>query len=79
MAPWFWGAAVLAGLSTVSIPTLVSAQSSLQVVYPPNDHQTTAAQIFFIGTGAPNQPVLLNGEAIENRSEASHFAPSRTL
>ncbi|PSN77578.1 N-acetylmuramoyl-L-alanine amidase, partial [filamentous cyanobacterium CCP4] len=61
MAQWVWGAAALAGLSTVSITTLASAQSSLQVVYPPNDHQTTAAQIFFIGTGAPDQPVLLNG------------------
>ncbi|MGG6237546.1 N-acetylmuramoyl-L-alanine amidase [Nodosilinea sp. AN01ver1] len=79
MAQWVWGAAALAGLSTVSIPSLASAQTSLQVVYPPNDHQTTAAQIFFIGTGAPGQPVLLNGEAIENRSEAGHFAPSRPL
>ncbi|MGB3203205.1 MAG: N-acetylmuramoyl-L-alanine amidase [Nodosilinea sp.] len=79
MAQWVWGAAALAGLSTLSITTLASAQSSLQVVYPPNDHQTTAAQIFFIGTGAPDQPVLLNGEAIAERSEAGHFAPSRPL
>ncbi|MBE9159677.1 N-acetylmuramoyl-L-alanine amidase [Nodosilinea sp. LEGE 06152] len=79
MAQWVWGAAALAGLSTVSITTLASAQSSLQVVYPPNNHQTTAAQIFFIGTGAPDQPVLLNGEPIEDRSEAGHFAPSRPL
>lgn len=79
MAQWVWGTAALAGLSTVSITTLASAQSPLQVVYPPDGHQTTAAQIFLIGTGAPDQPVLLNGEPIEGRSESGHFAPSRPL
>lgn len=79
MAQWVWGAAALVGLSTVSITALAGAQSTLQVVYPPDDHQTTAAQIFFIGTGAANQPVLLNGEPIAGRSETGHFAPSRPL
>ncbi|MBE9109911.1 N-acetylmuramoyl-L-alanine amidase [Nodosilinea sp. LEGE 07298] len=79
MAQWVWGTAALAGLSIISITTLASAQPSLQVVYPPNDHQTTAAQIFLIGTGAPDQPVLLNGEPIGDRSELGHFAPSRPL
>jgi N-acetylmuramoyl-L-alanine amidase len=48
-------------------------------VYPPDGHQTTAAQIFFIGTGAADQPVLLNGSPIENRSADGHFAPSLPL
>ncbi|MGB3135964.1 MAG: N-acetylmuramoyl-L-alanine amidase [Nodosilinea sp.] len=78
MAQWVWGAVALAGISTV-ITTPASAQAPLQVVYPPDEHQTTAAQIFFIGTGAPDQPVLLNGEPIDGRSEAGHFAPSRPL
>jgi N-acetylmuramoyl-L-alanine amidase len=51
----------------------------LRVVYPPPDHQTTAGQIFFIGTGSADQPVLLNGSAIEFRSELGHFAPSVPL
>ncbi|PZV04547.1 MAG: N-acetylmuramoyl-L-alanine amidase, partial [Leptolyngbya sp.] len=79
MAQWVWCAAALAGLSTVSITTLAQAQTTLQVVYPPDGHQTTAEQIFFIGTGAPDQPVLLNGTPIEGRSPAGHFAPSRPL
>jgi N-acetylmuramoyl-L-alanine amidase len=51
----------------------------LQVVYPKPDHETTAQQIFFIGTAPPNQPVWLNDQLIENRSPAGHFAPSMPL
>lgn len=79
MAQWVWGAAALAGLGTLGMTTVVRAEASLQVVYPPDGHQTTAAQIFFIGTAAPDQPVLLNGEPVEGRSESGHFAPSRPL
>ncbi|MBW4482269.1 MAG: N-acetylmuramoyl-L-alanine amidase [Tildeniella torsiva UHER 1998/13D] len=79
MAQWVWGAAALAGLSTASITTLTKAQTTLQVVYPPDGYQTEAEQIFFIGTGAADQPVLLNGEPIEGRSASGHFAPSRPL
>ncbi|PZO38562.1 MAG: N-acetylmuramoyl-L-alanine amidase [Shackletoniella antarctica] len=78
MAQWVWGAA-LAGAATVSMAALARAGSALQVVYPPDGHQTTAAQIFLIGTGAADQPVLLNGQPIEERSEAGHFAPSYPL
>ncbi len=63
----------------VSGAAIARADSPLQVVYPPADHQTTAARIFFIGTAAPDQPVLINGEAIANRSPAGHFAPSLPL
>ncbi len=78
MAQWVWGAA-LAGAATVSMATMARAESALQVVYPPDGHQTTAAQIFLIGTGTADQPVLLNGQPIEGRSEAGHFAPSLPL
>jgi N-acetylmuramoyl-L-alanine amidase len=54
------------------------ADQSLSVVYPPADHQTTAEQIFFIGTAPPTGEVLLNGKSIE-RSRSGHFAPSLPL
>lgn len=53
------------------------AQQALMVVYPPAEHQTTANQIFLIGT-APKGEVLVNGKPI-NRSPAGHFAPSFPL
>ncbi|PSN17701.1 N-acetylmuramoyl-L-alanine amidase [filamentous cyanobacterium CCP5] len=55
------------------------AETPLRVVYPPDDHQTTAEQIFLIGTGDATQPVLVNGEPIEFRSATGHFAPSYPL
>ncbi|MEO1069981.1 MAG: hypothetical protein AAFW95_12820, partial [Cyanobacteria bacterium J06638_6] len=79
MVQWIWGAVALAGLGPLSIATIARAEAPLQVVYPPEDHQTTAAQIFFIGTAAVDQPVLLNGEPIADRSESGNFAPSRAL
>ncbi len=80
MAHWVWGATALATVGVVTgAAAIARADSPLQVVYPPDDHQTTAAQVFFIGTGAPDQPVLINGEAIANRSPAGHFAPSLPL
>lgn len=54
------------------------AAKSLSVVYPPADHQTTAEQIFFIGTAPPAGEVLLNGKRID-RSKSGHFAPSLPL
>jgi len=62
----------------LGISSMAQAQAALQVVYPPDGHETTAAQIFLIGTGAPGSPVTVNGEAIE-RSGAGHFAPSFPL
>ncbi|MGL5794569.1 MAG: N-acetylmuramoyl-L-alanine amidase, partial [Waterburya sp.] len=57
----------------------VNAESSLSVVYPPKKHQTTAEKIFFIGTASPQDPVLINGKPIKNRSSSGHFAPSLPL
>ncbi len=54
------------------------AEQSLSVVYPPDSHQTTESQIFFIGTAPPSGEVLVNGKRIE-RSRAGHFAPSFPL
>ena len=52
---------------------------SLNVVYPPPEHQTVAEKIFFIGTASPQEPVFINGKQIENRSSSGHFAPSLPL
>ena len=60
------------------IASPASADQSLSVVYPPANHQTTAQQIFFIGTAPPAGEVLVNGKQI-SRSPAGHFAPSFPL
>ena len=57
----------------------LSATESLNIVYPPPEHQTVAEKIFFIGTASPQEPVLINGKQIENRSSSGHFAPSLPL
>lgn len=58
---------------------VLAEDSNLRVVYPPEDHQTQAEQIFFIGTADPGQPVLINDIPIAVRSPAGHFAPSLPL
>lgn len=67
--------------------TQSSEESGLRVVYPPQNHVTTSDRIFFIGSGAPNQPVLVTpstadgkGTAIEiHQSPMGNFAPSFPL
>lgn len=54
------------------------ANQPLGVVYPPSDHQTTAKQIFLIGTAPPKGDVLVNGKRVP-RSLGGHFAPSFPL
>lgn len=61
-----------------AIASPASANQPLSVVYPPTDHQTTAPQIFFIGTAPPTGEVLINGKLID-RSSSGHFAPSMPL
>jgi N-acetylmuramoyl-L-alanine amidase len=56
----------------------IAAQPKLFIAYPPPTHQTTATQIFFIGTAPVGGQVLVNGQAIA-RSSAGHFAPSFPL
>lgn len=56
----------------------VVAKAQVSVVYPPENHETTAEQIFLIGTSSPEGEVTVNGEKIR-RSPAGHFAPSFPL
>ncbi len=64
--------------SLVLIAPAVRAESPLFLAYPPPNHETTASQIFLIGTAPPTGTVLVNGQAIA-RSPAGHFAPSFPL
>ena len=71
----------MAGIGLVSVSGLAAVASSnemLSVVYPPEAHETTASQIFLIGTAPADGTVRVNGEVIE-RSSAGHFAPSFPL
>jgi N-acetylmuramoyl-L-alanine amidase len=63
---------------SLSAGMVARSEQSLQVVYPPDGHETTADQIFLIGTAPPNGEVTVNGEPID-RSDAGHFAPSFPL
>ncbi|HAC64781.1 MAG TPA: N-acetylmuramoyl-L-alanine amidase, partial [Cyanothece sp. UBA12306] len=56
----------------------VIAQQALYLAYPPNNHETTAEQIFFIGTASSDGEVLINDQLIK-RSQGGHFAPSFPL
>lgn len=53
-------------------------ESPLMLVYPPDGHETTAAQIFLIGS-APSEGVVLVNDRPIPRSTAGHFAPSFPL
>jgi N-acetylmuramoyl-L-alanine amidase len=54
------------------------AQTSLLVVFPPSNYQTSTEKIFFIGTAPPGGQVFVNGKPV-NRSKAGHFSPSFPL
>ncbi|MDR9403865.1 MAG: N-acetylmuramoyl-L-alanine amidase [Halothece sp. Uz-M2-17] len=59
-----------------SPPVFAQSKQDLTLVYPPPQHQTTAEQIFLIGTASAT--VYVNGQPIE-QSAAGHFAPSFPL
>ena len=59
-------------------PAIAQTNQPLSVVYPPDNYETSANQIFLIGTAPAAGEVEVNGEAI-NRSPAGHFAPSFPL
>lgn len=65
-------------VTTLGMTTVTKAEQPLFVAYPPENHETTAEQIFLIGTAPPEGDVFVNGEAIA-RSPAGHFAPSFPL
>nr|WP_199332005.1 N-acetylmuramoyl-L-alanine amidase [Anabaena lutea] len=54
------------------------AQTSLVVVFPSTNYQTSTEKIFFIGTAPANGQVLINGKLI-SRSKTGHFSPSFPL
>lgn len=68
----------LVAFGTVIVSFPARAEQPLSVVYPPADHQTTANQIFLVGTAPPQGEVLVNGKAIA-RSQAGYFAPTFPL
>ncbi|MDJ0658696.1 MAG: N-acetylmuramoyl-L-alanine amidase [Crocosphaera sp.] len=64
--------------SSLMITSVAKAQQPLYLAYPPNNHKTTADQIFLIGTASPQGNVTVNGQTIQ-RSKQGHFAPSFPL
>jgi len=73
-----WSAALLTGWPVLTQAVPARAAEMLHLVYPPDGHATSAAQIFLIGTAPPTGAVTVNGQAIA-RSPAGHFAPSFPL
>ncbi|MEO0801248.1 MAG: N-acetylmuramoyl-L-alanine amidase [Cyanobacteria bacterium J06642_2] len=80
-SPVSWGLGVLAFSSVVIVSASLNAaeeSSNLQIVYPPENHQTPSSSIFFIGTTPQSNSVTVNGQPV-HRSPAGHFAPSFPL
>jgi N-acetylmuramoyl-L-alanine amidase len=67
----------LAMVGTI-IASPAKAEQPLYLAYPPANHQTTAQQIFLVGSAPPTGEVLINGRAIR-RSPGGNFAPSFPL
>lgn len=61
-----------------SAPQFLAQSATLQVVYPPPAHSTTAKQIFLIGSAPVAGEVRVNGQVIR-RSRSGNFAPSFPL
>ncbi|BAZ52124.1 cell wall hydrolase/autolysin [Nostoc sp. NIES-4103] len=59
-------------------PSVALAESSLVVVFPRTNYQTSAEKIFFLGTAPTDGQVFINGKPI-GRSQAGHFSPSLPL
>lgn len=72
-----WGMGIGLGMAA-GMASIAQASQPLIVVYPPNDYETAASQIFLIGTASPLGTVTVNEQPIE-RSAAGHFAPSFPL
>ncbi|NEQ45546.1 MAG: N-acetylmuramoyl-L-alanine amidase [Leptolyngbya sp. SIOISBB] len=75
---WQLGLGALSSLAMIT-PAIADTDDALFLAYPPATHQTVSDRIFLIGTADPNQPVLVNGEPILDRSESGHFAPTIPL
>ncbi|EKV03929.1 N-acetylmuramoyl-L-alanine amidase [Leptolyngbya sp. PCC 7375] len=76
---WKTLAGALVPALTCQFAIVHPAMAELFVAYPPSTHTTVSDRIFFIGTGAPDGDVLINGTPITDRSPAGHFAPTVPL
>ncbi|NEZ56688.1 N-acetylmuramoyl-L-alanine amidase [Adonisia turfae] len=76
---WKTLAGALVPALTCQLAIVHPAMAELFVAYPPSTHTTVSDRIFFIGTGAPDSDVLINGTPITDRSSAGHFAPTVPL
>jgi N-acetylmuramoyl-L-alanine amidase len=65
-------------LSFVVTSSVALADSSLVVVFPRTNYQTSAEKIFFLGSAPSDGQVFINGKPV-NRSKSGHFAPSLPL
>ncbi|WP_024545435.1 N-acetylmuramoyl-L-alanine amidase [Picosynechococcus sp. NKBG15041c] len=74
----FFGLGSATMLTLPAFSQLPRQSDRLQVVYPPNSHQTNAEQIFLIGSAPLAGTVEVNGQRL-SRSELGHFAPSFPL
>jgi N-acetylmuramoyl-L-alanine amidase len=74
----YLGSVLVAALTVGTVGMTARADQPLGVVYPPDNHETKANQIFLIGTAPAQGQVLINGRPIP-RSKAGHFAPSFPL
>lgn len=68
-----------AAITAVVLTQPAFAQTTLKVVYPPPNHETTSDRIFLIGTAPANVVVTVNGQVISDRSPSGHFSPSIPL
>jgi len=65
-------------VGAVGITSIARAEQPLFVAYPADGYETTATQVFLIGTAPAAGEVTINGQKIA-RSDAGHFAPSFPL
>ena len=69
---------IMTGGILLELATVAQGSQSLFLSYPSDNHQTTASQIFFIGSGSLETDVSINGEIIKLSSQG-YFAPSFSL
>ncbi|MFM1841759.1 MAG: N-acetylmuramoyl-L-alanine amidase [Cyanobacteriota bacterium] len=69
-----WGLGGFVFLVGLNMGHVMAQSQPLFLAYPPNNHQTSSAQIFFIGSAAPDVTVTLNGQPLQ-RSSQGNFAP----
>lgn len=60
------------------VTLLAQSPKPLYLAYPPNNHQTVAEKIFFIGSASPTDKVTINKKPIQ-LSKTGNFAPSFPL